>query len=66
METSLIVIVTTGFPGLPYFASFGCSDMYSESPPMKCIVGGLFCFLPGFLIHNYLTTLLYIGMSLMS
>ena len=64
METSLMVMVTTGFPGFPYFASFGCSDMYSKSSPIKCIVGGSFFFLPGFLIHNYLTTLLYIGMSL--
>jgi hypothetical protein len=66
METSLMVMVTMGFPGFPYFVSFGCSDMYSESLPTKCNVGGSFCFLPGFLIHNYLTTLLYIGMSLMA
>jgi hypothetical protein len=66
MDTSLMVMVTTGFPGFPYFASFGCSDMYSESPPIKCTVGGSFFFLPDFLIHNSLTTLLYIGMSLMA
>jgi hypothetical protein len=58
METSLMVIVTKGFPRFPYFAIFGYSDMYSESPPTKCTVGGSFCFLPGFLVHNSLTTLL--------
>lgn len=58
MGTSLVVMVTTGFHGFPYFTSFGCFDMYSESPPTNCIVGGSFCFLPGFLIHNSLTTLL--------
>jgi hypothetical protein len=58
METSLMVMVTTGFPGFPYFATLGYSDMYSESSPIKCTVGGSFCFLPGFLIHNFLTTLL--------
>ena len=58
METSLMVMVTTGFLGFPYFPRFGCSDMYLESPPTKCTVGGSFFFLPGFLIHNSLTNLL--------
>jgi hypothetical protein len=66
METSLMVMVTTGFPGFPYFYTLGFSDMYSESSPIKCTVGGSFCFLPGFLIHNSLTNLLYIGISLMA
>jgi hypothetical protein len=60
-----MVMVTTGFPRFPYFANFGYSDMYLESPPTQCTVGGSFFFLPGFLIHNSSTTLLYIGMSLM-
>jgi hypothetical protein len=52
METSLMVMVTTGFPRFPYFSTLGSSYMYSESSPIKCIVGGSFFFLPGFLIHN--------------
>jgi hypothetical protein len=55
--TLLMVIVTTGFSGFSYFATVGFFDMYSESCPIKCTVGGSFCFLHGFLIHNFLTTL---------
>jgi hypothetical protein len=66
METSLMVMVTIGFPRFPYFASFDCFDMYSESYPIKCTLGGSFFFIPDFLIHNSLTTLLYIGISLMA
>jgi hypothetical protein len=58
METSLMVMATTGFLGFPYFSSFNYFDMYSKSSPIKCIVGGSFYFLPGFFIHNSLTTLL--------
>jgi hypothetical protein len=28
MQTSLMVMVTMGFPGFPYFSSFDCFDMY--------------------------------------
>jgi hypothetical protein len=58
METSLMDMVTMGLSRFPYFASFGCSDMYLEISPIKCTVGRSFCFLPVFLIHNFLTTLL--------
>jgi hypothetical protein len=58
MEISLMVMVTMGFPRFPYFSSLGFSNMYSESSPIKCTIGGSFYFLPGFLIHNSLTTLL--------
>jgi hypothetical protein len=66
METSLMGMVTMGFLEFPYFATLGYSDMYSKISPIKCTIGGFFCFLPAFLIHNYLTTLLYIGISLMA
>jgi hypothetical protein len=58
METLLMVIVTMGFPRFPYFVTLGFSNMYLESSPIICTVGGSLCFLPVFLIHNSLTTLL--------
>jgi hypothetical protein len=58
VETSLMVMVTMGFHGFPYFSNFGYSDMYLERSPMKCIVGGSSFFLLGLLKHNSLTTLL--------
>jgi hypothetical protein len=54
----LMVLVTTGFPRFSYFSTLGCSDMYSKSYPITCTIGGPFFFLPSFLIHNSLTTLL--------
>jgi hypothetical protein len=37
METSLMVMVTTGFPGFPYFVILGCFDMYSKSYPINVL-----------------------------
>jgi hypothetical protein len=58
MGTLLMVIVTMGFPRFVDFVTLGFSDMYSDNSPIKCTIGGSLCFLPGFLIHNSLTTLL--------
>ena len=53
IETLLIVTDTIGFPGLAYFTILGAYDDW----PTKCVVGGSFCFWPGFLMQSSLMVL---------
>ena len=57
---------TTGLPGSKYFAQMTCPNIRLDSCPITLMVEASLFFLPGFLKHFSLTSLLYIDTSLMA
>ena len=62
----LMRTITTRFLGSPYLGGIAFLSIKSTSFPITWMVGGSLSFLLGFLMHNYLTILAYIGMSLIA
>ena len=66
MMVPLMWTSTTGLPGSRYFGQMTCPNIRSDTCPMTLMVEASLFRLPGCLKHFSLTSLLYIGTSLMA